>query len=195
MDLEEVVSALPVGIAVISRDLKYQCVNQHYSEMIGKQGHEIIGEPVYKVLPPAVLEMSEPYIDRVLEGYRVEFGLSKVEGLSISNREVCYSPLKSSGGFVATFSQEKVQSKYFRMGVESTITTLNHHINNPLSIILSELIQANKSSNLDEIKEELTRVNLAAGRIVATLRKLSKSEDLKLKEYTKNSQMFDLEND
>lgn len=71
--LQLIADATPVLLTRISRDLRYLFVNHAFAEMLGHNPEEIVGKPVVEVIGKQAFETIRPYVERVLQGERVEY--------------------------------------------------------------------------------------------------------------------------
>ena len=192
--LQEVIESLPLGLALVSRSLRYESVNFEYSEMFECTPAEIVGKEVKEFLPASTLSHIEPHLEAVLQGQTTEFEIGTGEGLRAS-RYVRYVPVASTGGFVAVFSREMTQAQYFRKGVEIATATVNHHINNSLVMLMHKVEKIKRKHVTDDIEEELKRIHQSTNKILEVLRQMQHYEDLKLEKYADRTYVFKIEED
>lgn len=63
----------PVMLTQCSRDLRYRFVNRAYAERFGLTPDQIVGRRIVDVLGPAAFEFIRPHVERVLQGWPVEY--------------------------------------------------------------------------------------------------------------------------
>jgi PAS domain S-box-containing protein len=56
----------PMGVAVVGRDLRYILANPAYRTIAGDRGTPVAGRAIAEVFPPAVAQIVEPFVQRVL---------------------------------------------------------------------------------------------------------------------------------
>lgn len=71
--LSLVTDSLPILIAYIGRDYRYQFANQTYSSWMDVKASEIVGKPVVEVLGASAFEAVRSFMDRALDGETVTF--------------------------------------------------------------------------------------------------------------------------
>jgi PAS domain S-box-containing protein len=71
-ELQLIADATPVLLTRVSRDLKYLFVNRARAELFGRPPEKIIGRSVAEIVGDGAFEAIRPYIERVLQGERVE---------------------------------------------------------------------------------------------------------------------------
>lgn len=95
---------LPIGLAVLDRELRYVHINQTLCRFNGVSAQEALGNPVSKVLP-AAFSTVEPFLRHVLdtgeavENFRVEVQLPN-EADSMSDWLASYRPIRTADGQV-----------------------------------------------------------------------------------------------
>ncbi len=72
-ELQLIADATPVLLTRLSRDLRYVFVNRACAGMFGRPPEEIVGKPIVEILGKEAFETIRPYIERVLQGQRVEY--------------------------------------------------------------------------------------------------------------------------
>lgn len=71
--LRLITNALPVLIAYIDRDERYQFTNEAYRPWFKRDPQELIGQRVRDIVSDAAYQVAKPHIDRALTGERVGF--------------------------------------------------------------------------------------------------------------------------
>jgi PAS domain S-box-containing protein len=72
-ELHTIFQTAAVGITRCSRDLRYLAANEAYATIAGLPLGDIVGRPIAEVMGEEAFAMIRPYIDRVLNGERVEY--------------------------------------------------------------------------------------------------------------------------
>ena len=72
-ELQRVLDTAATGLARITREFHYIFANPVYAELVGAPLEEILRGRIGDVVGPKALEAIQPYIDRVLDGERVDF--------------------------------------------------------------------------------------------------------------------------
>jgi len=98
-ELQLVADATPVLLTRISRDLRYVFVNRACAEMLGRRPEEIVGKSVLEIIGKEAFETIRPYVERVLQGERVEYE-TEIPYPAITPRfmHVTYIPEKDAQG-------------------------------------------------------------------------------------------------
>ncbi|WP_262389818.1 diguanylate cyclase domain-containing protein [Cupriavidus campinensis] len=73
VDLRAIADNLPVLVAYVDGEGRYRFANATYREWLGLDPVEIVGRPAHEVLGADYLAAIEPYVQRVLNGERVEY--------------------------------------------------------------------------------------------------------------------------
>lgn len=189
--LNEIFDAIEVPVAYISKENKYLAVNVGYSKILNRNRADIVGQRVEDILTPSMFATISPYLSKVQAGEYVEFEVNASPYSSVNNTVVQYSPI-SKGGFVATFSSERVVKRYLRTGMNATVATLNHHINNTLVILLAKLRRLENAESLNEVADEIISLQNSVRRISKILSNISNMEDVILDDYSGFSKMIQL---
>ncbi|TAL00025.1 MAG: PAS domain S-box protein, partial [Verrucomicrobia bacterium] len=71
--LQLITDITPVMLTHCSRDLRYRFVNRAYAEFVGFKPEQIINAPIVDIIGRKALETIRPYVERVLQGERLEF--------------------------------------------------------------------------------------------------------------------------
>ncbi len=72
---EMVTAGVPNMLMHCSRDRRCWHVNRAYAEFLGREPEAIVGQPIQEILDVQTYEAICPYVERVLQGHRVEFEL------------------------------------------------------------------------------------------------------------------------
>ena len=73
--LRRVTEVTPILLSECSRDLRYLFVNRATADFLGFPSEEIVGKPIRQILGDKTFESISPYIERALNGERVEYEL------------------------------------------------------------------------------------------------------------------------
>ena len=73
VDLRAIADNLPVLVAYVDGERRYRFANSTYREWLGLDPEEIVGRLAHEVLGADYLAAIEPYVQRVLNGERVEY--------------------------------------------------------------------------------------------------------------------------
>jgi PAS domain S-box-containing protein len=71
--LRQVLDTAAIGVTRCSRDLRYLSCNPAYAKLAGLPAEQIIGRPIVDVIGFEAFEVIRPYVERVLNGERVEY--------------------------------------------------------------------------------------------------------------------------
>jgi PAS domain S-box-containing protein len=72
-EVHQILNTCATGLTICSRDLHYLSANPAYAKLAGMPLDQIIGRPLVDVMGARALEVIRPWIDRVLNGERVEY--------------------------------------------------------------------------------------------------------------------------
>jgi len=100
-ELRRILETAATGLNRCSRDLHFLSANPAYARLVGQPLKEIVGRPMVDVIGAKALEVTRPYIDRVLRGERVEYE-ALVPYVRSHNRwlHFVYTPDKNNRGEV-----------------------------------------------------------------------------------------------
>ncbi|CAG9228897.1 Diguanylate cyclase with PAS/PAC sensor [Paraburkholderia sabiae] len=73
VDLHAIANNLPVLVAYVDGERRYRFANSTYREWLGVDPEEIVGRLAHEVLAADYVAAIEPYVQRVLNGERVEY--------------------------------------------------------------------------------------------------------------------------
>ena len=73
VDLRAIADNLPVLVAYVDGERRFRFANSTYREWLGLDPEEIVGRLTHEVLDPDYFAAIEPYVQRVLNGERVEY--------------------------------------------------------------------------------------------------------------------------
>ena len=100
-ELETIISLTPFMMTRCTRDLRYRFVSHAYARMIGREQHEVTGQPIADIMGHKGLSTIMPYIQRVLAGETVIYE-SPVDFEDVGTRylSVVYTPDRNESGDV-----------------------------------------------------------------------------------------------
>src|SRR5262249_3125190 len=98
-ELESVIYRTPFMLIRLDRDLRYRFISQAYLEMTGRRPEQVIGKRLSDVLIEKDFRAIHPYIERVLQGDRVEFD-REVDYGGMRFLHVVYTPEKNEDGTI-----------------------------------------------------------------------------------------------
>jgi PAS domain S-box-containing protein len=100
-ELEEIIHHTPFMLTRCTRDLRYRFVSRAYAEMIGRTPEEVVGRPIAELMGEQGFNTIRPYVERVLQGERVEFeSMVPFHGAQIPWLHVVYTPDRDGHGNV-----------------------------------------------------------------------------------------------
>jgi PAS domain S-box-containing protein len=92
-ELESIINQTPFMLTRCTRDLRYRFVSRAYADMIGRSQEEVSGKPIVEIMGKAGLKTISPYIEKVLQGQRVEYETSiSFKGVGVPYLHVVYTP-------------------------------------------------------------------------------------------------------
>ncbi len=123
--LQLITAITPVALAQCSSDLQYQFVNRAYADIFGLVPDQIVGKSMPEFIGDQAYETVRPYIERVLEGNRVDYesAIPYERAATRFMRVVCMPDRDSRGkviGWVASLT-DITDLK----GIQDQIKTLN----------------------------------------------------------------------
>ena len=111
-DLRILNDSVPLIIARLDRDLRFQYVNAYHARLLDKNPDDMIGHLAVEVLDRPALESRMPYIKRCLNGETVEF-----EGPFLSP---VFGPRTIRRTYVPEFGEDGVVESIITIGVDVT---------------------------------------------------------------------------
>src|SRR5207248_4986132 len=72
-ELEAIINRTPFMLTRCTRDLRYRFVSRAYAETLGRPAEEFSGKPIVEIVGKKAFKMILPYVEKVLEGHRIEF--------------------------------------------------------------------------------------------------------------------------
>ncbi|NUP13090.1 MAG: PAS domain-containing protein [Polyangiaceae bacterium] len=133
--LDSLFASVPVGIAIVDRDLRYVMINDNLARVRGIRPASIIGKPISEVVPPEIARTVEPHIEHVFEtnSARLDvpmFGRMRKTGMQQRSWLVSFYPVRRSSGAVFLVScivvdiTERTRSEVGRNDARVTGTAL-----------------------------------------------------------------------
>ena len=183
-ELESIIYRTPFMLIRLDRDLRYRFLSQAYLEMTGRRPEQVVGKRLVDILGEKDFQAIRPYIEKVLQGNRVEFEREvHYRGVGTRFLHVVYTPEKDGSGTVTGWiasmldiTERKHAEEKQRHAAEAEqilVRELQHRTNNLLAVVQG-IAQKTLSGPgpLDEAKK------LFEGRLLAladTHRQLTKS--------------------
>lgn len=169
--VQQLLEAVPTGITHCSCDLRYLAANPAYAQLAGRPAEEIVGRPIVEVMGEAGWKMIEPYVQRVLQGERVEYQTPlPFTGGGRRQIHVVYTPERDSNGqvigwfasvqdisaFKAVEEQLRRAEKLAAAG--QLAASLAHEINNPLESVINALYLLESDRELSPGARDMVRI-------------------------------------
>jgi PAS domain S-box-containing protein len=167
-ELQRILDTAATGLVHCSADLRYVSVNRAYAQWLGRGIEQIVGRPMVDGLGHTAFEVIRPYVERVLQGERVEFetelplqnGLKYIQAVFAPDRNSCGHIV----GWVASVTdisrrrraeQEllaaKAKAEEAQLAAEAAsrakdhfVAVLSHELRNPLTPVLLALAAMEK---------------------------------------------------
>jgi PAS domain S-box-containing protein len=183
-ELESIIYRTPFMLIRLDRDLRYHFISHAYLEMTGRRPEQVIGKRLSDVLDHKDFQSIRPYVEKVLQGHRVEFEREvHYQGVGTRFLHVIYTPEEDDSGTVTGWiasmldiTERKRAEQEQRRAAEAEqilIRELQHRTNNLLAVIQGIAQKTLSGSGpLDEARK------LFEGRLLAlagTYRRLTKS--------------------
>lgn len=148
---------VPALIAYFDTEKRYLFTNRAYEETMGIDRNQVIGQPIYKVLPTAEYEARNPFMRAALEGRRQTFELElPSHNRNIRYALVTYTPhLAETGdvlGFFALY-QDITERRLVEIALQETNEHLEERVRER-TLALSELNSALFKENQVRAKAE-----------------------------------------
>jgi PAS domain S-box-containing protein len=152
--LETVLSAAPVGLAYLDRDLRYVRVNAALAAVHGLTPQEHVGKHLSEVLPPDLVRFAKPHLEEVLATNsplpaRPFSGVLPGAPGELRHYLVSFYPVPDRSGLPVGIGKIMVDVTSEQRAVESAedanrakdefMAMLGHELRNPLSPILTAL--------------------------------------------------------
>jgi len=138
-ELESVIYRTPFMLIRLDRDLRYRFISQAYLEMTGRRPEDVIGKRLSDVLSEKDFRAIHPYIERVLQGDRVEFDREvDYRGGGTRFLHVVYTPEKTEHGTITGWIASMfdiTERKYAEEEQQILVRELQHRTYNMLAVI------------------------------------------------------------
>jgi PAS domain S-box-containing protein len=183
-ELESIIYRTPFMLIRLDRDLRYHFISQAYLEMTGRRPEQVLGKRLSDVLREKYFQAIRPYVEKVLQGNRVEFE-REVHYRDVGTRflHVIYTPEKDDAGTVTGFivsmlditerKRAEAEQKRAAEAEQILIRELQHRTNNLLSVIQGIAQKTLSGAGpLDEARKTFEGRLLA---LAGTYRRLTKS--------------------
>jgi PAS domain S-box-containing protein len=183
-ELESIIYRTPFMLIRLDRDLRYRFISQAYLEMTGRRPEQVVGKRLSDVLGDKDFQAIRPYVEKVLQGNRVEFEREvHYQGVGTRFLHVMYTPEKDDSGtgtgWIASMldiTERKRAEEEQRRAAEAEqilVRELQHRTNNLLAVIQGIAQKTLSGSGpLDEARK------IFEGRLLAlagTYRRLTKA--------------------
>ncbi|MBT3984161.1 MAG: hypothetical protein HOE90_22595 [Bacteriovoracaceae bacterium] len=114
-------------------------------------------------------------MDRALSGETVHFEIEAKDKLSLNLQDVTYRAIPSTGG------------------AEITVVTLNHYINNTLTILHNKIMHAQKTAVLEAVQNDLKAMDQSMRKVVSILQSLKEYKTFEIEDYFEDLKYFKIE--
>jgi len=183
-ELESIIYRTPFMLIRLDRDLRYRFISHAYLELTGRRPEHVVGKRLVDVLGDKDFQAIRPYVEKVLQGNRVEFDREvHYQGVETRYLHVIYTPEKDDSGTVTGWlasmlditerKRAEEQQKRATEAEQILIRELQHRTNNLLAVIQGIAQKTlSGSESLDEARK------IFEGRLLAlagTYRQLTKS--------------------
>jgi len=183
-ELESIIYRTPFMLIRLDRDLRYRFISHAYLELTGRRPELVIGKRLPDVLGDKDFQTIRPYVEKVLQGSRVEFDREvHYQGVGTRFLHVIYTPETDDSGAVTGWlasmlditerKRAEEEQKRAAEAEQILIRELQHRTNNLLAVIQGIAQKTLSGSGpLDEARK------IFEGRLLAlagTYRRLTKS--------------------
>jgi PAS domain S-box-containing protein len=101
-ELKLVFDTSAAGLTHCSRNMRYVSANPAYAQLAGVPLEQIIGRPISEVMSEEAFDLIRPYVERVLQGERVEYEVELPwAGRGPAWNHVVYAPCRESDGTIS----------------------------------------------------------------------------------------------
>ena len=161
-ELETLYGTAPIGLAMLSRDLRFVRVNQRLAKINGIPAEQHIHRTPRQIVP-ALADQLEPLIRKVLEtgeavlGVEIEGETPMAPGVARNWREHFYpifldNSIEAVGVVIEEITEHKRGERHLRL----VMNELNHRVKNSLAVVQSIASQTvRSSSSLADFEEAL----------------------------------------
>jgi PAS domain S-box-containing protein len=145
-ELESLIRRTPFMLIRLDRDLRYRFISQAYLELTGRRPEQVIGKRLVDVLGEKDYQTIRPYVEKVLQGNRVEFEREVYyRGVGARFLHVIYTPEKDERatvtGWIASMlditerKRAEQEQKRAAEAEQILVRELQHRTNNLLAVI------------------------------------------------------------
>jgi PAS domain S-box-containing protein len=145
-ELESIIYRTPFMLIRLDRDLRYRFISEAYLAMTGRRPEQVVGKRLSDVLSDKDFQSIRPYVEKVLQGNRVEFE-REVAYQDVGTRflHVIYTPEQDDSGTVTGWiasmlditerKRAEEEQKRAAEAEQILIRELQHRTNNLLAVI------------------------------------------------------------
>ncbi|WP_342377126.1 ATP-binding protein [Myxococcus stipitatus] len=181
--LDALLEAAPLGMAFLDRDLRYLRINQTLAELNGIPVEAHQGQALRDVLPPAVADLLEPRLRRVLETgeplQSFEFATPSELKSKVGKRmwQATLYPVRGPreaemlglGCVLVDVTDHKLAEAALQRALdfrEQLLAILGHDLRNPLNAISASAFQLSRAEELEAAERRaVERIRKSAGRM------------------------------
>lgn len=154
---EIIINRTPFMLTRCTRDLRYGIVSQAYARMIGRTPEELVGKTIVDVIGEDGMRTIRPFIERVLEGNRVEYEEEvHFEGIGARFLHAVYTPERDEQGGVTGWIAsilDVTERKRAETQRDLLVAELSHRVKNTLATVVSIARQSfAKNPNVEEAR-------------------------------------------
>ncbi len=156
-ELEIIINRTPFMLTRCTRDLRYGIVSQAYARMIGRTPEDLVGKAIVEVIGEDGMRTIRPFIERVLEGNRVEYE-EEVHFAGVGARflHAVYTPERDEQGGVTGWIAsilDVTERKRAETQRDLLVAELSHRVKNTLATVVSIARQSfAKNPNVEEAR-------------------------------------------
>ena len=93
-----IADALPLRVAYISTDLRFEFVNGLYERLYGRHRNQIVGKRLDEILDTQTFAARLPYLQRALNGQRQQFEVERNDSRDVCHDEITFLPEFAADG-------------------------------------------------------------------------------------------------
>ena len=145
-ELKSIIYRTPFMLIRLDPDLRYRFISHAYLEMTGRRPEQVVGKRLPDVLGEKDFQAIRPYVEKVLQGNRVEFEREvQYQGVGKRFLHVIYTPEKDDSGTVTGWiasmlditerKRAEEEQKRASEAEQILIRELQHRTNNLLAVI------------------------------------------------------------
>jgi PAS domain S-box-containing protein len=138
-ELKAVLHQTPFMLTRCSKDKRYRFVSESYAAMLGLRPEEMVGKPIGEIVGQKALRVMTPYIERVLQGERVEYENEiGYQGIGVRSVHVVCTPDRSEHGetvgWIASIL-DVTDQKQAQQRERTLLLEVQHRNNNLLAVV------------------------------------------------------------